>query len=120
MTGKSERAGHNSVALPTAAGRREGDRICPALTDFPVTQGDIHSTAVPWRKYRPELYKNEQNRDRDLFMYYELNVCRLKRSKLFFTSSSHLGLTVMSLASHPDDPGSIPGWATFFYKSKDI
>ena len=47
VTGKSERAGHNSVALPTAAGRREGDRICPALTDFPVTQGDIHSTAVP-------------------------------------------------------------------------
>ena len=32
VTGKSERAGHNSVALPTAAGRREGDRICPALT----------------------------------------------------------------------------------------
>ena len=46
MTGKSERAGHNSVALPTAAGRREGDRICPALTDFPVTPGDVHSTAV--------------------------------------------------------------------------
>ena len=46
VTGKSERAGHNSVALPTAAGRREGDRICPALTDFPVTPGDVHSTAV--------------------------------------------------------------------------
>ena len=46
VTGKSEREGHNSVALPTAAGRREGDRICPALTDFPVTPGDIHSTAV--------------------------------------------------------------------------
>ena len=46
VTGKSERAGHNSVALPTAAGRREGDRICPALTDFPVTPGDLHSTAV--------------------------------------------------------------------------
>ena len=48
VTGKSERAGHNSVALPTAAGRREGDRICPALTDFPVTPGDIHSTARPF------------------------------------------------------------------------
>ena len=46
VTGKSERAGHNSVTLPTAAGRREGDRICPALTDFPVTPGDVHSTAV--------------------------------------------------------------------------
>jgi hypothetical protein len=26
------RAGHLSVALLTAAGRREGDRICPAMT----------------------------------------------------------------------------------------
>ena len=46
----SERAGHNSVALPTAEGRREGDRICPALTEtFKSLQGDIHSTAVPLR-----------------------------------------------------------------------
>ena len=51
VTGKSERAGHNSVALPTAAGRREGDRICPALTEtFKSLQGDIHSTAVPANK----------------------------------------------------------------------
>ena len=28
----SGRGGHNSVALPMAEGRREGDRICPALT----------------------------------------------------------------------------------------
>jgi hypothetical protein len=46
----------------------------------------------------------------DLFYYYELNVRSLKRSKLCITSSSHLGLMVMSLAFHPDDPGSIPGW----------
>ena len=29
-----------------------------------------------------------------LLYYYELNKCRLNRSKLFFTSSSHLGLMV--------------------------
>ena len=49
VTGKSERAGHNSVALPTAAGRREGDRICPALTEtFMSLHGDLHS--IGWRQ----------------------------------------------------------------------
>ena len=51
---------------------------------------------------------------RDLFYYYELDVCSLDRLKLDLILSSHLGLTVMSLASHPDDPGSIPGWGNFF------
>ena len=55
----------------------------------------------------------------DLFYYYELNKCSLKKSKLSLISSSHLGLTVMSLAFHPDDPGSNLGWANFFYKSKE-
>ena len=44
----SQRAGHNSVALPTAEGRREGDRICPALREtFKSLQGDLHS--MGWR-----------------------------------------------------------------------
>ena len=66
VTGKSERAGHNSVALPTAAGRREGDRICPALTDFPVTPGDIHSTAVA------QISRGGDFRHGHLFYYYEV------------------------------------------------
>ena len=46
----SGREGENS-ALPPAEGRREGDRICPALTEtFKSLQGDIHSTAVPANK----------------------------------------------------------------------
>ena len=44
----------------------------------------------------------------NLFYYYELKVCSLKGSKLGLISSSHLGLMVMSLAFHQDDPGSIP------------
>ena len=43
----SERSGHNSVALPTAEGWREGDRIGP---DPSETFRSLHSTAVPWRK----------------------------------------------------------------------
>ena len=56
----SGRAGHNSVALPTAEGRREGDRICPALTEiFKSLQGDLHSTAVPWRRHLSLLWWGE-------------------------------------------------------------
>ena len=45
VTKVSERAGNNSVALPTA----EGDRICPALTEtFKSLQGDLHS--MGWRQ----------------------------------------------------------------------
>ena len=45
----SGRAGLNSVALLTAEGRREGDRICPALTEtFMSLQGDLHS--MGWRQ----------------------------------------------------------------------
>ena len=45
----SGRAGHNSAALPTAEGWREGDRICPALTEtFMSLQGDLHS--MGWRQ----------------------------------------------------------------------
>ncbi len=37
------------VALPTTAGWREGDRICPALTEtFMSLQGDLHSIGYPW------------------------------------------------------------------------
>ena len=37
----SERAGHNSVPLPTTEGWREGDGIFPALTEpFMSLQGD--------------------------------------------------------------------------------
>ena len=43
----SERSGHNSVALPTSEGWREGDRIGP---DPSETFRSLHSTAVPWRK----------------------------------------------------------------------
>ena len=40
----SGRAGHNSVALPMAEGWREGNRICPALTEtFMSLHGDLHS-----------------------------------------------------------------------------
>ena len=45
----SGRARHNSVALPTAEGQREGDRICPALTEtFMSLQGDLHY--MGWRQ----------------------------------------------------------------------
>ena len=45
----------------------------------------------------------------DLFYYYELYVCILNKSKLILVTPSHLGLMVVSLTFHPDDPGSIPG-----------
>ena len=45
----SGRGGHNSVALSMAEGRREGDRICPALTEtFMSLHGDLHS--IGWRQ----------------------------------------------------------------------
>ena len=41
--------GHNSVALPTSEGRREGDRICPSLTVTSMSlQGDLHS--MGWKQ----------------------------------------------------------------------
>ena len=46
---KKSPEGHNSVALPTAEGRREGDRICPALTEtFMSLHGDLHSIGSAW------------------------------------------------------------------------
>ena len=68
VTGKSERAGHNSVALPTAAGRREGDRICPALTDFPVTprrhnQSSLHTySSMYFRTFLHPAHKFSYNK----------------------------------------------------------
>jgi hypothetical protein len=49
----SVRAGHNSEALRTAEGQREGDRICPALSEtFMSLHGDLHSIGDPWTIYK--------------------------------------------------------------------
>ena len=52
--------GHNSVALPTSAGQREGDRICPALTEtFMSLLGDLHS--IGWRQMSLLLWGGVEN-----------------------------------------------------------
>ena len=53
----------------------------------------------------------------NFFYYYELNVCSINKSNFVLTPSIHSGLVVISLAFHPDDPGSIPGRSYFkFHK----
>ena len=56
----SGRVGHNPVALLTAVGRREGDRICPALTEtFMSLHGDLHS--IGWRQMSLLLWGGVKN-----------------------------------------------------------